>query len=64
MKVELVWQPYNLKSDYTRDCICQRGPNFVASDDRQRQDSVIATVEPLTFQDTRFRDGLMRSTDA
>jgi hypothetical protein len=28
MKVKLVWQPYNLKSDYTRDCICQRGPKF------------------------------------
>jgi hypothetical protein len=21
---------YNLKSDYTRDCICQRGPKFQA----------------------------------
>jgi hypothetical protein len=31
--VELVWQPYNLKSDYTRDCICQRGPKTM--DDRR-----------------------------
>jgi hypothetical protein len=38
--------------------------NLAALDDRQRQDSGIATVELLASQYTHFRDGPMRSTDA